>query len=146
MVGGLIFENLEPLLLLTLSFVLRDVMTALLRWGCRVGCCAFARSTRVRCAAILHHLYVHVPAASIALTRVVPEVLLLHLESDGKCTVSPATLELLSRKVAKVLIDGGSSCSRLEVFMRVVCNHFLAHASYLRWLLVPVTRSCWCLA
>lgn len=43
----------------------------------------FPRDVRVRCAAILHRLCVSVPAASIGLGRVMPELLLLHLEADG---------------------------------------------------------------
>lgn len=43
------------------------------------------RSTRLRCLAILHRLCVILPAASIALGRVMPEVLLTHLEIDGGC-------------------------------------------------------------
>lgn len=45
----------------------------------------FIKSTRLRCAAILHRLCVSVPAASIGLGRVMPELLLLHLEADGEC-------------------------------------------------------------
>lgn len=55
----------------------------------------FPKSTRLRCAAILHRLCVSVPAASIGLGRVMPELLLLHLEADGgsigaeRCLISP---------------------------------------------------------
>lgn len=42
----------------------------------------FPKTTRVRAAAILHRLCVSVPAASIGLGRVMPELLLLHLEAD----------------------------------------------------------------
>lgn len=41
----------------------------------------------MRAAAILHRLCVSVPAASIGLGRVMPELLLLHLEADGALLV-----------------------------------------------------------
>lgn len=49
----------------------------------RVCYSGFPHSTRLRCAAILHRLCVSVPAASIGLGRIMPELLLLHLEADG---------------------------------------------------------------
>lgn len=46
---------------------------------------SFPKGTRLRCLAILHRLCVTVPAANIAIGRVLPEVLVVHLESDGEC-------------------------------------------------------------
>lgn len=69
--------------MITLLFLLSSAASNTNR-ACYSG---YPHSTRLRCAAILHRLCVSVPAASIGLGRIMPELLLLHLEADGGCLV-----------------------------------------------------------
>lgn len=64
----------------------------------------FVKTTRLRCAAILHRLCVSVPAASIGLGRVMPELLLLHLEADGACRASTNLPKIASPHVPRICL------------------------------------------
>eukprot|EP00903_Cladosiphon_okamuranus_P008054 g7768.t1 len=72
----------------------------------------FIRSTRLRCAAILHRLCVSVPAASIGLGRVMPELLLLHLEADA--TGESLMRHLDDDAVSPILVWDASCRDRLS--------------------------------
>eukprot|EP00752_Nemacystus_decipiens_P001840 g1774.t1 len=72
----------------------------------------FIKSTRLRCAAILHRLCVSVPAASIGLGRVMPELLLLHLEADA--TGESLMRHLDDEAVSPILVWDASCRDRLS--------------------------------
>lgn len=72
----------------------------------------FIKSTRLRCAAVLHRLCVSVPAASIGLGRVMPELLLLHLEADGACRrrLTQTNASLLILDILATAVDLMCTC------------------------------------
>ncbi|CAM9212486.1 unnamed protein product, partial [Ectocarpus sp. 12 AP-2014] len=72
----------------------------------------FQVATRLRCAAILHRLCVSVPAASIGLGRVMPELLLLHLEADA--TGESLLRHLDDEAVSPILVWDTSCRDRLS--------------------------------